>query len=113
MAALNQPIFRIDHNGYYAEQNYYMEKRQLFLRSYQFCRKRSVADRIKTSFIRVKRVICLRLRSARKFRKLVWSRLRYAFYYKRRRFLRLLNMTHHHRHHSLLLRSDCPSSCFW
>ncbi|KAK7853558.1 hypothetical protein CFP56_035487 [Quercus suber] len=54
-----------------------MEKRQLFLRSYQFCRKRSLSERLKGSFIRVKRVICLRLRCARRFRKLVCSGLRY------------------------------------
>ncbi|KAL0006529.1 hypothetical protein SO802_014090 [Lithocarpus litseifolius] len=86
------PILRSESFGYYSEQNYtMMEKRQLFLRSYQFCRKRSLSERLKGSFIRVKRVICLRLRSARRFRKLVCSRLRYGFYYRRRRFLRLVN----------------------
>ena len=87
------PIFRNESFGYYiAEQNYMMmEKRQLFLRSYQFCRKRSLSERIKGSLVRVKRVICLRLRSACRIRKLVCSRLRYGFYYRRRRFLRLLN----------------------
>ncbi|THG19690.1 hypothetical protein TEA_024970 [Camellia sinensis var. sinensis] len=45
-----------------------MEKRQLFLRSYQFCRKKSVAERIKGSFFRVKRVVWSRFRSARKIR---------------------------------------------
>ncbi|KAK6915761.1 hypothetical protein RJ641_020878 [Dillenia turbinata] len=67
-----------------------VEKRQLFLRSYQFSRKRSLTERIKRSLFRVKRVVCLRLKSARKFRKLVWFRLRF-FFYRRRKFLRLLH----------------------
>jgi len=67
-----------------------MENRQLFLRSYQFCRKRTVTERIKGSFIRVKRAMWLKLRSVRKLRRLVWSRLRNAFYYRRKiRFLPL------------------------
>ncbi|KAF5952074.1 hypothetical protein HYC85_010018 [Camellia sinensis] len=70
-----------------------MEKRQLFLRSYQFSRKKSVAERIKGSFFRVKRVVWSRLRSARKIRKIVWFRLRYGFFYstRKRNFLRLHN----------------------
>ncbi|XP_065639011.1 uncharacterized protein LOC136071524 [Quercus suber] len=79
-----------------------MEKRQLFLRSYQFCRKRSLSERLKGSFIRVKRVICLRLRCARRFRKLVCSGLRYGFYYRRRKFLRLVNN-----------KKNYSSNCFW
>uniref|UniRef100_A0A7N2L5D8 Uncharacterized protein n=1 Tax=Quercus lobata TaxID=97700 RepID=A0A7N2L5D8_QUELO len=70
------PKPRSESFGYYSEQNYtMMEKRQLFLRSYQFCRKRSLSERLKGSFIRVKRVICFRLRSARRFRKLFLSSL--------------------------------------
>ncbi|XP_058082697.1 uncharacterized protein LOC131230757 [Magnolia sinica] len=67
----------------------YMEKRQLFLRSYQFSRKRSVMERIKLSLVRVKRLVWVKLRSARKLRRLVWSRLRYG--HNRRRFHRLIN----------------------
>ncbi|KAF5739937.1 hypothetical protein HS088_TW12G01151 [Tripterygium wilfordii] len=68
-----------------------MEKRQLFLRSYQFNRKGSLTERIKRSLTRVKRVFWFRLRSAHKIRKLVWSRLRYIILYRRkRRFLRVL-----------------------
>lgn len=117
---LNPPIFGIDHY-YYTEQNNYMEKRQVFLRSYQFCRKRSVPERMRTSFIRVKRVICLRLRTlVRKFRKLLWSRLRYGFYNKKTRLFRLIGVRpnlHRHQHghwhqvHDCLLSrsaSDCP-----
>ena len=106
------PILRSESFGYYSgdQQNYtntMMEKRQLFLRSYQFSRKRNFSERIKSSFIRVKRVICLRLRSARRIRKLVCSRLRYGFYYRRRRFLRLLN-NHNHNYNK-----NNSSNCFW
>ncbi|KAJ8752305.1 hypothetical protein K2173_003941 [Erythroxylum novogranatense] len=70
-----------------------MEKRQLFLRSYQFSRKRSVGERLKRSLVRIKRLFLIKLRSARKIRRLVWSCLRYAlFYRRRRRFLRLLHI---------------------
>lgn len=68
------PLFRSDSFGYYShyccnpheQQNYtLMEKRQLFLRSYQFTRKKSFPERIKRCLIRVKRVV---LRSARKLK---------------------------------------------
>ncbi|KAI4304231.1 hypothetical protein MLD38_039773 [Melastoma candidum] len=52
-----------------------MEKRQLFLRSYQFSRKRSLGERIRGTFARAKRVIWFRLRTAARLRKLVCSRL--------------------------------------
>ncbi|PSS18988.1 Envelope glycoprotein like [Actinidia chinensis var. chinensis] len=80
------PIFRAE-NGYP-----YMEKRQLFLRSYQFSRKKkTVGERISGSFFRVKKVICVRLRSTRKVRKMVWSRVRNGLFFasRKRRFLRL------------------------
>ncbi|KAI8028268.1 hypothetical protein LOK49_LG02G00147 [Camellia lanceoleosa] len=41
-----------------------MEKRQLFLRSYQFCRKKSVAERIKGSFFRVSKDDALKMYSS-------------------------------------------------
>ena len=98
------PKPRSESFGYYSEQNYtMMEKRQLFLRSYQFCRRRSLSERLKGSFIRVKRVICIRLRTARRFRKLVCSGLRYGFYYRRRKFLRLVNNK----------KNYSSSNCFW
>ncbi|KAJ7973182.1 Lamin tail domain-containing protein [Quillaja saponaria] len=102
------PIFRSDSFGYYSlDQSYMMmEKRQLFLRSYQFCRKKSLTERVKGSLIRVKRVIWLRLRSARRLRKLVFSRFKCGFYYRKRRFLRLLN-NHHYKSNS------SSSTCFW
>ncbi|KAI4368244.1 hypothetical protein MLD38_016821 [Melastoma candidum] len=52
-----------------------MEKRQLFLRSYQFSRKRSLPERIRRSFTKAKRVIWFKLRLAARYRKLVCSRL--------------------------------------
>ncbi|GAA0154112.1 hypothetical protein Leryth_011893 [Lithospermum erythrorhizon] len=103
--------FRMDHHqiGYTD-----MEKRQLFLRSYQFSRKKSVTERIKGSFFRVKRVASLRLKSARKMRKMVWSRLlKYGFFCNRRRRFRFLRL------HNLGNYPNCPygsngfSSCFW
>lgn len=80
------PLFRSDSFGYYShyccnpheQQNYtLMEKRQLFLRSYQFTRKRSFSDRIKRCLIRVKRVV---LRSGRKLKS-----IKCGFYYRRHR----------------------------
>ncbi|KAF8387576.1 hypothetical protein HHK36_026230 [Tetracentron sinense] len=86
------PIFRPEMG--FSDQNY-LEKRQLFLRSYQFCRKRSLVDRIKRSLVRVKRVIWVRLRSAPKLRRLVWLRLRsFGYKYNRRRFHRLISHTY-------------------
>ncbi|KAK7337628.1 hypothetical protein VNO77_18211 [Canavalia gladiata] len=102
------PLFRSESFGHYypeAEHNYtMMEKRQLFLRSYQFCRKKSFAERIKGSLVRAKKIVWLRLRSATRLRRLVFSRFRVkcGFYYRRRRFSRLLNG--HNR------KSE---SCFW
>ncbi|KAF7805005.1 uncharacterized protein G2W53_044116 [Senna tora] len=81
------PLFRSES----FEHNYsMMEKRQLFLRSYQFCRKKSLTERLKGSLVRVKKVVCLRLRSARRLRKLVFSRFKCGFYYRRRRILDLV-----------------------
>ena len=83
--------FRSDSFGYYSnyccypheQQNYtLMEKRQLFLRSYQFSRKKSFSERIKGSFVRLKKVV---IRSARKLRRLKFSvfRIKCGFYYRR------------------------------
>ncbi|KAK7269503.1 hypothetical protein RIF29_22234 [Crotalaria pallida] len=94
------PLFRSESFGHYPEQNYSMiEKRQLFLRSYQFSRKKSLTERIKGSMICVKKVVWLRLSSARKF---VISRFKCAFYHRRRRFSKLLNR-----------KSSDSSYCFW
>ncbi|XP_030462541.1 uncharacterized protein LOC115682450 [Syzygium oleosum] len=113
MASVNPslmgPVFRVDSMEH---QCLMMEKRQLFLRSYQFSRKRSLSERIKRSFTRVKRVLCFRLRSARRLRKLVCSRLsrlRHRLCYSRRRsrFLPLLCNNNCNNNHT----SD-SSSCF-
>ncbi|PIA60558.1 hypothetical protein AQUCO_00300210v1 [Aquilegia coerulea] len=66
----------------------YYEKRRVFLNSYHFCRKTTVADRIKASFIRVSKqiIILFRLRSPKKF----YFRLRYRST-GRRRYHRLFN----------------------
>ncbi|XP_047307348.1 uncharacterized protein LOC124910711 [Impatiens glandulifera] len=72
-----------------------MEKRRLFLQSYQFCRKKTMKERIRCSFFRVKRVVLIRLRSAKKIRKnILWLiRNRYGIFFsiRRRTFVRLHN----------------------
>ncbi|KAL5068918.1 hypothetical protein RYX36_019805 [Vicia faba] len=108
------PLFRSESFGYYnyfPDQNYtMMEKRQLFLRSYQFCRKKSLTERIKGSLIRAKKVVWLKLRHARGLRKLVFfPRFKCAFYYRRRRFFsQLLNTSSNS--HKLKTES---STCLW
>lgn len=88
---LNHPLFRTESFGYtyYPEQQNYnsmMEKRQLFLRSYQFTRKKTLGQRIKGSLVRVKKVVWLiRLRSARRFRRrFAFSvfRIKFSFCYR-------------------------------
>lgn len=92
--------------NYYNMNNTMMEKRQVFLRSYQFNRKKSLTEKIKRSLIRVKRVIWLRLGSARKFGKSLCFRLRYGLSYRKRKFLRLLRRYR--------LQHNCNNSyCFW
>ncbi|XP_074330494.1 uncharacterized protein LOC141667776 [Apium graveolens] len=81
------PLFRTE-LGSYTE----MEKRAVFLRSYHFSRKQSFSEKLKKSFFRVKKVIRVRLRSAKRFRKMVWFRLKNGLFYSCRtktRFLRL------------------------
>ncbi|KAI3694990.1 hypothetical protein L1987_77977 [Smallanthus sonchifolius] len=53
-----------------------VEKRRLFLRSYQFSRKESGGRRVKRSTLRVKRLIWVKLRST----KMIWFRLRHGFF---------------------------------
>ncbi|KFK38007.1 hypothetical protein AALP_AA3G058200 [Arabis alpina] len=84
------------YNGYYGYGfgGGYVEKRQVFLKSYQFSRKQSLTEKIKTSVKRVvKKVVCMRLKSARRLKRVVLSRLKTAFYYRRRRFFHLLRPT--------------------
>lgn len=90
----------------------YMEKRQLFLRSYQFCRKKSLTERMRASLFRVKRVIWLRLKNARRIRKLVWSRLRFICR-RRRRFVRLMNQHNYYNNYYSTSNNNNNSSCFW
>ncbi|GER29276.1 hypothetical protein STAS_05123 [Striga asiatica] len=78
-----------------------LEKRQLFLKSYQFSRKQSVSQRIIKALLRAKRVIWVRLWSARKLRKVVWLSLKNRIFFtasgrrrkiRRRCFLSLRNV---------------------
>ncbi|EEF50052.1 conserved hypothetical protein [Ricinus communis] len=41
--------------GYTEHSSLMMEKRQLFLRSYQFCRKQSLSERMKRSLVKIKK----------------------------------------------------------
>ncbi|KAJ1393317.1 hypothetical protein SESBI_35037 [Sesbania bispinosa] len=105
------PLFRSESFGYYYCYYYpdhtMMEKRQLFLRSYQFCRKKSLTERIKGSLVRVKKVVWRRLRSTGRLNRFVFSmfRIKCGFYYRKRCFSPLLN-----RHNNKYRKSD--SSCF-
>ncbi|XP_031486299.1 uncharacterized protein LOC116254835 [Nymphaea colorata] len=97
VGSLSMPLFRPDF-GYsdqypsYSSYSYYscpyFEKRQAFLRSYRFCRKRGTVERVKLSFARAKKVVWSKLRSARRIRRVLWLRLRLALSC-RRRFHRL------------------------
>ncbi|CAA0824787.1 Unknown protein [Striga hermonthica] len=83
-----------------------LEKRQLFLKSYQFSRKQSVSQRINRALLRAKRVIWVRLRSAGKLRRVLWLSLKNRIFFtaggrrrrKRRRrwFLSLRNGKYHY-----------------
>ncbi|KAL2906789.1 Prolactin [Bienertia sinuspersici] len=127
------PIFRTESgtwfqtNGELQTNNNYLEKRQLFLRSYQFSRKQSFSERLRRSLVRVKRILSGRVKSVRKLPKVVWSGLRFALYNKRRRLFKLLNHHHYYNNNSknssnfckhfkyeLFHRSNTISpSCFW
>ncbi|XP_051146554.1 uncharacterized protein LOC127262087 [Andrographis paniculata] len=87
-----------------------VEKRQLFLRSYQFSRKQSVGERIRRSIWRVKRVIWGKFRSARKLRKMLWLKLKTGVFFTRRRSSR----GYAYFHVNGTASSRGPSSCtFW
>lgn len=58
----------------------YMEKRQLFLRSYHFCRKKTRMEKVRCSAVKVRKLIWVRLRAARRLPRLLWYRLRRAWY---------------------------------
>ncbi|KAL4188450.1 hypothetical protein AMTRI_Chr08g202400 [Amborella trichopoda] len=67
----------------------YFEKRQVFLRSYKFCRKKGVSEKIKLSIFRVRKFMWVRFRQLRRLRGLIWARLRRIN--GRKRFHRLEN----------------------
>lgn len=90
-----------------------LEKRQLFLRSYQFSRKQSLSHRIKKSFFRVKKSIFIRFRSARKLRKMLWLKLKNGLFRRRRFFLRLHNSNYNYNYYYYHTFSSPQSSSFW
>lgn len=99
------PIFRTESGTWYQTngelQTNYLEKRQLFLRSYQFSRKQSLGDRLKRSLVRVKRLVWVRAKSARRLPKVIWSGLRFALYNKRRRLFKLLNQYYYYNNNTI------------
>ncbi|CAA3018989.1 Hypothetical predicted protein [Olea europaea subsp. europaea] len=92
-----------------------LEKRQLFLRSYQFSKKQSLTEKIKKSLFRVKRVIWGRFRSARKLRKMLWLKLKNGLFFtsRRRRRRRFFLRLHNSNSRAALKDVSCPSYCFW
>ncbi|PIN25601.1 hypothetical protein CDL12_01651 [Handroanthus impetiginosus] len=96
-----------------------LEKRQLFLRSYQFSRKQSVAEKIKKCFFRVKRVIWARFRSLKKLRKILWLNLKNGLFFttrRRRLFLRLhkyYNNYNNYGYAGVSRGSSSQSFCLW
>ncbi|KAK4763145.1 hypothetical protein SAY86_008913 [Trapa natans] len=98
-----QTIFSTEslYGHYYGAAVERCSKRQVFLRSYQFSRKRSLSERIRRSLVRVKRLVWSRLRSARKLRRFVWAKLwklRQGLSYRRRpsKFVRVVEGDYYH-----------------
>ncbi|KAL2460666.1 hypothetical protein Adt_44086 [Abeliophyllum distichum] len=90
-----------------------LEKRQLFLRSYQFSRKQSLSERIKKSLFRVKRVIWGRFRSATKLRKILWLKLKNGLFFTSRRRRRFFLRLYKNDTYATSKHVSCPSYCFW
>ncbi|GFP80414.1 hypothetical protein PHJA_000184800 [Phtheirospermum japonicum] len=92
-----------------------LEKRQLFLRSYQFSRKQSLSERIKKSFFRVRnrvrKVIWGRFRSVRKLRKLLWLKLKTGIFFTARRRRFFIRNCKYNYYSSRI--SSCDSYCLW
>ncbi|KAK9678327.1 hypothetical protein RND81_11G203900 [Saponaria officinalis] len=119
------PIFRPEFGTRYQTnkelQTNYLEKRQVFLRSYQFSRKQSFGEKLRRYLVRVKRLILLRVCSARKLRRVVWSGLRHAICSKRRRLCRLVSYYYNINvykigkiyKYELVHRFNSKSSRFW
>ncbi|GAB2282513.1 hypothetical protein Dimus_017054 [Dionaea muscipula] len=68
----------------------YMENRQQILRSYQFTRKQSLGEKIRSWLIKARRIIWLRFQSASRLRRVIWSRLHSAVSRRRWRLSRSL-----------------------
>lgn len=82
-----------------------VEKRRLFLKSYQFSRKQTAGQRMKRSLFRVKKLIWIKLRSAKKIQKMIWYRLRHGFFFNGFRRKRFIRLNHHNNNNT--------SICFW
>ncbi|KAL7237795.1 hypothetical protein ACSBR2_003991 [Camellia fascicularis] len=105
-------VFRTEIVYPYHHQHTGMEKRQLFLRSYQFCRKKkSVSEKITGFLFRVKGIIWVRIQSTMKVRKMVWFRLKHGLFNATRkmRFLYLHNPNNNKNNNNNIK----SWSCFW
>lgn len=100
----------------YNEMGYkqHLEKRQLFLRSYQFSRKQSVGEKIKKSFFRVKKVIWVRLKSATKFRKMLCFKINITvgLFLNNRIRRRRSNLPRHNYNYNYSRLGSSNRSCF-
>ncbi|WOL19181.1 hypothetical protein Cni_G27978 [Canna indica] len=86
------PLFRADYMFLWEQRWEYMERRQLFLRSYHFCRKQAPRERARRTLLRVRRLVWARLHGARRLPRLLWAKLRAALpglRIRRQRFHRL------------------------
>ncbi|KAG6482965.1 uncharacterized protein LOC122016497 [Zingiber officinale] len=60
------------------QQEEYMERRRLYLRSYHFSRNRPAGERARGTLLRVRRLVWVRLREARRLPRILWAKLRRA-----------------------------------
>nr|XP_043622890.1 uncharacterized protein LOC122594510 [Erigeron canadensis] len=88
-----------------------VEKRRLFLKSYQFSRKQSTSQKMKRCLFRVKKLIWVKLRSTKKIHKMIWFRLRHGLFYGLRRNKKTFIRLNHHHHHNNNFTSS--AHCFW
>ncbi|URD92075.1 hypothetical protein MUK42_01244 [Musa troglodytarum] len=70
------PLFRADYMFWWEQQGEFMERRQLFLRSYHFSRRQGPRERVRRTLLRVRRLVWARLRAARRLPRLLWAKLR-------------------------------------
>ncbi|RRT40983.1 hypothetical protein B296_00058153 [Ensete ventricosum] len=65
-----------DYMSWWEQQGEFLERRQLFLRSYHFSRRQGPRQRVRRTLLRVRRLVWARLRAARRLPRLLWAKLR-------------------------------------